>query len=155
MKLKRRCCLLTAMVKNLVFRISISKWNRGRPCPLKDRGTALCVLKALEFGCKTVCLSSSGNNAASVSAYGSRAGLNPVVFVQKHVSAAKIFKSLVYGGRVVRIDGDMAAASRICGEMVKRRKWFSAAAQILTASPRSVPLLTASSSSLGGPRIRF
>ena len=30
----------------------------------------------------------------------------------------------VYGGRVVRIDGDMAAASRICGEMVKRRKWF-------------------------------
>lgn len=46
------------------------------------------------------------------------------VFVQKHVSAAKIFKSLVYGGRVVRIDGDMAAASRICGEMVKRRKWF-------------------------------
>ena len=71
-----------------------------------------------------MCLSSSGNNAASVSAYGSRAGLNPVVFVQKHVSAAKIFKSLVYGGRVVRIDGDMAAASRICGEMVKRRKWF-------------------------------
>ena len=100
------------------------KVEQGPTLSLKDRGTALCVLKALEFGCKTVCLSSSGNNAASVSAYGSRAGLNPVVFVQKHVSAAKIFKSLVYGGRVVRIDGDMAAASRICGDMVKRRKWF-------------------------------
>ena len=100
------------------------KVEQGPTLSLKDRGTALCVLKALEFGCKTVCLSSSGNNAASVSAYGSRAGLNPVVFVQKHVSAAKIFKSLVYGGRVVRIDGDMAAARRICGEMVKRRKWF-------------------------------
>ena len=100
------------------------KVEQGPTLSLKDRGTALCVLKALEFGCKTVCLSSSGNNAASVSAYGSRAGLNPVVFVQKHVSAAKIFKSLVYGRRVVRIDGDMAAASRICGEMVKRRKWF-------------------------------
>ena len=100
------------------------KVEQGPTLSLKDRGTALCVLKALEFGCKTVCLSSSGTNAASVSAYGSRAGLNPVVFVQKHVSAAKIFKSLVYGGRVVRIDGDMAAASRICGEMVKRRKWF-------------------------------
>lgn len=100
------------------------KVEQGPTLSLKDRGTALCVLKALEFGCKTVCLSSSGNNAASVSAYGSRAGLNPVVFVQKQVSAAKIFKSLVYGGRVVRIDGDMAAASRICGEMVKRRNWF-------------------------------
>ena len=71
------------------------KVEQGPTLSLKDRGTALCVLKALEFGCKTVCLSSSGNNAASVSAYGSRAGLNPVVFVQKHVSAAKIFKSLV------------------------------------------------------------
>ena len=100
------------------------KVEQGPTLSLKDRGTALCVLKALEFGCKTVCLSSSGNNAASVSAYGSRAGLNPVVFVQKQVSAAKIFKSLVYGGRVVRIDGDMAAASRICGEMVKRCNWF-------------------------------
>ena len=79
------------------------KVEQGPTLSLKDRGTALCVLKALEFGCKTVCLSSSGNNAASVSAYGSRAGLNPVVFVQKHVSAAKIFKSLVYGGRVVEI----------------------------------------------------
>lgn len=100
------------------------KVEQGPTLSLKDRGTALCVLKALEFGCKTVCLSSSGNNAASVSAYGSRAGLNPVVFVQQQVSAAKIFKSLVYGGRVIRIDGDMAAASRICGEMVKRHKWF-------------------------------
>lgn len=100
------------------------KVEQGPTLSLKDRGTALCVLKALEFGCRTVCLSSSGNNAASVSAYGARAGLERVVFVQKHVSPAKIFKSLVYGGRVVRIDGDMADASRICGEMVKRRRWF-------------------------------
>ena len=49
------------------------KVEQGPTLSLKDRGTALCVLKALEFGCKTVCLSSSGNNAASVSAYGSRA----------------------------------------------------------------------------------
>jgi len=109
----------TLGIPNLYFKV-----EQGPTLSLKDRGTALCVLKALEFGCKTVCLSSSGNNAASVSAYGSRAGLTPVVFVQKQVSAAKIFKSLIYGGRVIRIDGDMAAASRICGEMVRRRKWF-------------------------------
>ena len=78
----------------------------------------------MENGSKTVCLSSSGNNAASISAYGSRAGLRPVVFVQKHVSAAKISKSLVYGGKVIRIDGDMAAASRLCGEMVKEKGWY-------------------------------
>lgn len=106
-------------VSQLYFKI-----EQGPTLSLKDRGTALCVLKALEFGRETVCLASSGNNAASVSAYGARAGLKAVVFVQKQVSAAKIFKSLVYGGRVVRVDGDMAASSRICGEMVERRHWF-------------------------------
>ena len=64
------------------------KVEQGPTLSLKDRGTALCVLKALEFGCKTVCLSSSGNNAASVSAYGSRAGLNPVVFVHQQDEGA-------------------------------------------------------------------
>lgn len=100
------------------------KVEQGPTLSLKDRGTALCVLKALENGRKTVCLSSSGNNAASISAYGSRAGLRPVVFVQKHVSAAKIFKSIVYGGKVIRIDGDMAAASRVCADMVKEKGWY-------------------------------
>ena len=100
------------------------KLEQGPTLSLKDRGTALCVLKALEQGSETVCLSSSGNNAASISAYGSRAGLRPVVFVQKHVSAAKISKSLVYGGNVIRIDGDMAAASRLCGEMVRKKGWY-------------------------------
>lgn len=100
------------------------KLEMGPTLSLKDRGTALCVLKAREFGCKTVCVSSSGNNAASVAAYGSRAGLDAVVFVQKHVSPAKIFKSLVYGARVVRVDGDMAAASSLCAKMVNKYKWF-------------------------------
>ena len=100
------------------------KVEQGPTLSLKDRGTSLCVLKAIEQGCHTVCLSSSGNNAASISAYGSRAGLRPVVFVQKQVSAAKISKSLVYGGTVIRIDGDMAAASRICKEMVQEKGWY-------------------------------
>lgn len=106
-------------IRELYFKI-----EEGPTLSLKDRGTALCVLKALEAGCDTVCVASSGNNAASVSAYGSRAGLRPIVFVQKHVSEAKVFKSLLYGGKVVRIDGDMAAASAVCNEMVERHHWF-------------------------------
>lgn len=106
-------------VEKLYFKV-----EQGPTLSLKDRGTALCVLKALEAGSSTVCLSSSGNNAASVSAYGARAGLRALVFVQKHVSDAKIFKSLVYGGQMIRVDGDMAAASRICNELVARHGWF-------------------------------
>lgn len=100
------------------------KIEEGPTLSLKDRGSALCVLKALEYGADTVCVASSGNNASSVSAYGARAGLRPVVFVQKQVSPAKIFKMTTYGGNVCRIDGGMAEASKICDEMVKNHGWF-------------------------------
>lgn len=100
------------------------KIEEGPTLSLKDRGSALCVLKALEYGADTVCVASSGNNASSVSAYGTRAGLRPVVFVQKQVSPAKIYKMVIYGGNVCRIDGGMAEASKVCDEMVKNHGWF-------------------------------
>lgn len=100
------------------------KLEIGPTLSLKDRGTALCVLKAVEMGRNTLCLSSSGNNAASIAAYGARAGLRSVVFVQRDVSPAKMAKCQVYGGHVVVVDGDMAAASALCAEMVSSRGWF-------------------------------
>ncbi len=100
------------------------KMEMGPTQSLKDRGTSLCALKALELGFDTLCVASSGNNAASVSAYAAKAGLPAVVFIQKDTSPSKIYKMLAYGARVVRVDGDMSAASRICGEMLRRRRWM-------------------------------
>ncbi len=102
------------------------KVETGPTQSLKDRGTSLCALKALELGYDTLCVASSGNNAASVSAYAAKAGLPAVVFIQKDTSPSKIYKMLAYGAQVVRVDGDMATASRICGEMLKRRRWMQA-----------------------------
>ena len=50
------------------------KMEMGPTQSLKDRGTSLCALKALELGFDTLCVASSGNNAASVSAYAAKAG---------------------------------------------------------------------------------
>ena len=100
------------------------KLEMGPTLSLKDRGTSLCALKALELGYDTVCVASSGNNAASVAAYAAKAGLVAVVFIQKDTTPAKIYKVLVYGARVVRVDGDMSVASKLCGEMIERHRWF-------------------------------
>ena len=100
------------------------KMEMGPTQSLKDRGTSLCALKALELGFDTLCVASSGNNAASVAAYAAKAGLPAVVFIQKDTSPAKIFKVLAYGARVIRVDGDMSAASRICAEMLNRHRWM-------------------------------
>jgi threonine synthase len=91
---------------------------------LKDRGTSLCALKALELEYDTLCVASSGNMAASIAAYAARAGLEAVVFIQKDVSPAKIFKIMGYGPQLVRVDGDISIAIRLCRDMLKRHRWF-------------------------------
>ena len=98
--------------------------SQGPTLSLKDRGTSLCALKALELGYDTLCVASSGNNAASIAAYAARAGLRAVVFIQRDLSPAKIFKIMGYGPQLVRVDGDMSIASGICREMLKRHRWF-------------------------------
>jgi len=108
-------------IPQLFFKIEM-----GPTLSLKDRGTSLCTLKALEMGYDTLCVASSGNNAASVAAYAAKAGIPAIVFIQKDTSPAKVCKSLMYGARVVRIDGDMSIASKICGEMLKRHRWMQA-----------------------------
>lgn len=102
------------------------KLEMGPTLSLKDRGTSLCALKALELGYDTLCVASSGNNAASVAAYAAKAGLPAVVFIQKDTAPAKMYKMLIYGARVVRIDGDMRAAGKLCNEMLERHRWMQA-----------------------------
>jgi len=98
--------------------------SHGPTLSLKDRGTSLCALKALELGYDTLCVASSGNNAASISAYAARAGLKAVVFIQRDLSTAKIFKIMAYGPQLVKVDGDMSIASRLCREMLAKHRWF-------------------------------
>lgn len=96
----------------------------GPTLSLKDRGSALCSLKALEMNFEAVCVASSGNNAGSVAAYAARAGLPAIVFVQRDAAPAKFAKMLAYGAYVVRVDGDLSTAGHLCGQMRKHRRWM-------------------------------
>lgn len=92
---------------------------------LKDRGTSLCALKALELGFDTLCIPSSGNNGASTAAYAAKAGLKSIIFIQKDVSPSKIAKILAYGAKIVRIDGPLSEARKICEELTETHRWFN------------------------------
>ncbi|MEJ2168725.1 MAG: threonine synthase [Desulfobacterales bacterium] len=96
----------------------------GPTLSLKDRGSSLCSLKALELGFEAMCVASSGNNASSVAAYAARAGLPAVVFVQRDVATAKFTKMSSYGAKVVRVDGNLSQAGRMCSHMLERKRWM-------------------------------
>ncbi|EEB73868.1 Threonine synthase [Thermococcus sp. AM4] len=72
----------------------------------KDRGTFLAMSYALKAGYKTVGTVSTGNMAASVSAYASRFGLKAKILVSESASDEKLKAVSVYGEEVIRVLGD-------------------------------------------------
>lgn len=73
----------------------------------KDRGMVVAVAKAVESGAKQVICASTGNTAASASAYAARAGVECVVLApQGGVALAKLGQARVHGARIVVIKGN-------------------------------------------------
>lgn len=72
----------------------------------KDRGTFLAMSYALKAGYRTVGTVSTGNMAASVSAYASRFGLKAKILVSESASEEKLKAVGAYGGDVIRVRGD-------------------------------------------------
>ncbi len=72
----------------------------------KDRGMTVAVTLAREAGARAVVVASTGNTAASVSAYAARAGLRSVVVVpQGKTALGKLGQSILYGATVIEIQG--------------------------------------------------
>ena len=73
----------------------------------KDRGMTMAVSKAKARGAKAVICASTGNTAASAAAYAARAGMTGAVIVPKgNIAIGKLAQSLIYGARVITLDGN-------------------------------------------------
>ena len=87
----------------------------------KDRGMTVGVTKAMEFGVNTVACASTGNTAASLSAYAAKAGLKCLILLpSKKVALGKLAQAMIYGAKIISIKGNFDEAlsfiRRICEE---------------------------------------
>lgn len=80
----------------------------------KDRVVSVALANAQKFGYTTVGCSSTGNLANSVAAQAARLGLKAMILVPSDLEAAKILNTLVYGARLVRVDGNYDHVNRLC-----------------------------------------
>lgn len=71
----------------------------------KDRGTTVLVSLLKEMSISEVVEDSSGNAAASLAAYGARAGIHCKIFVPAEASPAKLAQIRVYGAELLPIAG--------------------------------------------------
>ncbi len=72
----------------------------------KDRGTVVALSEALDLGSCALGVVSTGNMAASVAAYGARAGLPVLVLVSADTPPQKLTAIAIHGPRIIRVKGD-------------------------------------------------
>ena len=93
---------------------------------LKDRASALALAWALGQGIRTVCAASTGNAAAALAGLGaSLPDMDIVIFVPRTAPEAKIAQLLVYGARVLLVDGSYDDAFDLCMDVCRAEGWYS------------------------------
>src|SRR5580658_3304539 len=73
----------------------------------KDNGMTCGVAQALRLGIERVACVSTGNTSASMAAYASAAGLQPIVFIPHgNISYGKLAQALEYGARTLQVEAN-------------------------------------------------
>lgn len=84
----------------------------------KDRGMVMAVAKALEEGAKSIICASTGNTSAAAAAYAARAGIESIVVVPAgKIALGKLAQALMYGARLLVIEGNFDDALTIVREI--------------------------------------
>ncbi|MEZ4520107.1 MAG: pyridoxal-phosphate dependent enzyme [Thermomicrobiales bacterium] len=81
----------------------------------KDRGAAVSVAHLRQIGTRRIVIDSSGNAAASMSAFCAAHGIECVVYAPATASPGKLVQSAAYGSQVVLVEGareDVATAAQ-------------------------------------------
>ena len=89
----------------------------------KDRVVSVALANAQAFGFTTVGCSSTGNLANSVAAQAARLGLQATILIPADLEPAKILNTLVYGARLVRIDGNYDHVNRLSTQIADEYNW--------------------------------
>ncbi len=91
----------------------------------KDRASAVAVARARETGREVVATASTGNAAAALAAMSAAASHSSVIFVPRTAPQAKIAQLLVYGSRVLAVDGTYDDAFDLCVRACGEFGWYN------------------------------
>jgi threonine synthase len=108
-----------------VGRLWIKDETRQPTASLKDRASAMALVKAAEIGAEVVTTASTGNAAAALAGLAASTGQPTVIFVPESAPEAKVAQLLAYGATVVLVDGNYGAAFDLCMEAAAANGWYN------------------------------
>lgn len=87
----------------------------------KDNGMTCGATQAVRLGMKRVACVSTGNTSASMAAYASAAGLDPIVFIPHgNISYGKLAQALEYGARTLQVEANFDQILALVRELAER-----------------------------------
>lgn len=99
--------------------------GRNPTASFKDRATAVGVAKAVELSKDVICAASTGNAASSLSGFAACMGIPNYIFVPKTIPEAKLAQLLIFGSKVILVDGDYDTAFDFCLKASERFGWYN------------------------------
>lgn len=97
---------------------------------LKDRASAMAVVKAEEAGKDTIACSSTGNAASSLAGNSAAAGLKTYIFVPERAPKGKVAQLMMFGATVISVKGSYEDTFRLSAEAIDRWGWYNRNAAI-------------------------
>ncbi|MCB0076691.1 MAG: threonine synthase [Anaerolineales bacterium] len=98
--------------------------SRNPTGSLKDRASAMAVVRARAMGYETIATASTGNAAAALAGVAASVGMRHVIFVPRTAPEAKIAQLLVYGAEVNLVDGSYDQAFELCLSACEQEGWY-------------------------------
>ncbi len=87
----------------------------------KDNGMTCGVAQALRLGMTRVACVSTGNTSASMAAYASAAGLQPIIFIpHRNIAYGKLAQALEYGARTFQVEANFDQILALVRQLAER-----------------------------------
>ena len=97
---------------------------------LKDRASAMAVVKAREAGARTIACSSTGNAASSLAGNAAAAGFETYIFVPSRAPRGKVAQLMIFGAHVISVDGSYEDTFELSRAAIDRWGWYNRNAAI-------------------------
>ncbi|MCI6257409.1 MAG: threonine synthase, partial [Clostridiales bacterium] len=97
---------------------------------LKDRASAMAVVKAREAGADTIACSSTGNAASSLAGNAAAAGFRTYIFVPSRAPKGKVAQLRIFGATVVSVDGSYEDTFELSKAAIEKWGWYNRNAAI-------------------------
>jgi threonine synthase len=116
---------LTRLAKDLgLEHLWLKDESRNPTASFKDRASAVVVARAREIQADVIVTASTGNAGAALAGMSAAVGQKSVIFAPKSAPPAKVAQLLVYGAKVILVDGNYDEAFDLTIQAAEEFGWY-------------------------------